>query len=222
MQAMGTYRALAVIAIAALGAACGGSNPGSGSKTLYVQALAESDGSAGGTSIDVEVRDGSSQGLVVGDATVTVTGDSTGNLPLSWDGNSRYSGGGFDWDTGWSIDVKRGDDVLQAYLQAPGITIITNPISATTFTRADGNPLIVKWQDEGHRAEAVRIELNDSNFRRDLSNDPLELAIPVNSLVPTGNERVEVNRSTEVNLEGGTPGSLFRATTRHRIEFIVQ
>src|SRR4051794_20230355 len=50
--------------------ACGGSNPGGGTRTLWVNAAAETDGSTDGSRLQIEVREGSSTGTLVTDATV--------------------------------------------------------------------------------------------------------------------------------------------------------
>ena len=217
-------------AVAALGAACGGSNPGGGTKNLYVEVQAVSDGSSDGTWMAVQIRDGSSSGPLVQDATVQIRGDKTGELYLPWQGVSwggwtagAYAKGNLLWDTGWALNIKRGNDGLDGYLQAPGHTVITQPIANTTFSLANAQPLLVKWEDDmGHRAEAVTVELHQSQFVRQLSEDPLQLSIPVNNLQGPTDERVEVTRTNEVNLAGGTPGSVFRASTHHSIQFRVE
>lgn len=223
----------AMVAIAGLVglAGCGGSNEGSGSETLFVKATAESDGSTDGSWLAVEVREGSSEGAIVTDAVVTVRGDDSGEFNLPWEG---INWGGFRagayvkrdlaWDTGWNILVKRGEDGLEAYLSAPGITNITEPLGGTTFKRGDGNAMMVRWKDgEGRRAELVEVDFSEADEAdRDLAEDTLELEVEPNRLVATDRERLEVRRTNEVKLAGGTPGSVFKATTRHRIEFKVE
>ena len=211
---------------------CGGRNPGGGTKTLYVKAQAVSDGSTDNTAMGVEVREGHSEGNLVTDAVVTVVGNKTGEFNLAWTG---INWGGFkagayykdkmQWDTGWKITVKRGQDELDAYLVAPGITTITEPIAATTFKRAEGKPLMVKWKDsDGDRAQIVKIDFDKSDSAdREFSDwdDPFELQVEPNTLVPD-NERVTVSRQNQINLEGGTAGSIFTAETHHRIQFTVE
>lgn len=211
---------------------CGGSNPGGGTKTLFVKAHAETRGSTDSSWLGVEVRDGHSEGNIVSDAIVTIYGDKTGEFALPWQGINwggfqagAYVKEGISWDTGWKIEVKRGEDGLDAYLEAPGITTITEPIGGTTFRRTDGEPLIVKWKDgEGRRAQIVTVDFDHSDGAdRNFSDfdDPMEVSIEPNILNPD-NERVEVRRKNEVQLEGGTAGSAFSAETKHRIEFVVE
>jgi hypothetical protein len=227
---MRSLSAVVLGAVAAFGVACGGSNPGGGTKTLYVQAEARSDGSTEGTWFAVHIREGHNDGPVVDNAVVTIRGDHTGEFTLPWEGFTFfqwpvgvYVRGNMPWDTGWAINVRRGADGLDAYLHAPGITEITEPIANTTFRRVDGEPLMVQWRDDaGHRAEAVNVDFEQSDYVRQLSEDPLQLQVDRNDLVGTDSERVEVTRTTAVDLAGGTPGSVFTATTQHAIRFRVE
>jgi hypothetical protein len=121
--------------------------------------------------------------------------------------------------------VRRQADNLDAYLQAPGLTVIAQPIYNTVFNLSEGRPLVVKWEDgKGRRAEMVTVELSESGFRRQLPNgdDPLQLTIEQSNLVLTDSERVTVTRMNDVNLAGGTPSSVFSASTHHDVPFIVQ
>ncbi len=228
---MRTMSLLVVVGSLVSLSACGGSNPGGGTKTLFVKAQAQSDGSTDGTSLAVEVRQGTSDGQLITDAVVTVKGNKTGEFSLPWEGVSwgsfrlgAYRKSQATWDTGWRLSVKRGTDALDAYVEAPGITTITNPIGGTTFRRADGKPLLVQWKDsDGRRAQVVTIDFDKADGAdTSLAEDRLEHSIEQNRLVVDDKERVEVRRKNEIQLAGGTPGSIFSATTEHRIEFRVE
>ena len=209
---------------------CGGSNPGGGTKTLFVKATAHSDGSTDGSWLGIEVRDGSESGSLITDAVVTVRGDKEGEFNLPWSG---INWGGFKaglylkdkmaWDQGWSISVKRGNDNLDAYLVAPGVTTITEPIDGTVFRRGDGQPFTLKWKDgEGRHSDSVKIDFNKADADVDLDEDPMERQIEANRLTATNNETVTVTRSNTIDLAGGTPGSRFTAETTHHISFVVE
>lgn len=211
---------------------CGGSNPGSGTKTLFVKAHAETRGSTDSSWMAVEVREGHSEGNLINDAVVTIRGNKTGEYNLGWEGISfggfragAYLRNELAWDTGWHITVKRGDDGLEAYLEAPGLTTITDPIGGTTFRRADGNPMVVRWKDtDGRRAQIVTVDFDKAdNADRQFSDfdDPGEVQLEANVLV-ADKERLELRRRNEVKLEGGTAGSVMSAETKHRIEFVVE
>jgi hypothetical protein len=197
-------------------AGCGGSNPGSGTKTLFVKAAAESDGATDGTWIVVEVRQGTSDGALLTDATVTLRGNKTGEFSMPWSGLDvgpfKYGGyyrGKALWDTGWTLRVRRGNDGLDAYVEAPGTTVVTEPIGGTTFRRSEGKPLLVRWKDsENRRAQVVTLDFDKSSgLNLSMQEDRLELLIDQSRLSATNKERLEVRRKNEVSLAGGTPGS---------------
>lgn len=225
-------RALILLSLSAsFFAACGGHDEGRGTQTLYVRAQAETDGSTRGSLIFIEVRQGSSEGQLLNDAVVTLTGDNTGEFALPWQGIDFFGfrAGGYGktelaWDTGWGLTVKRGNDELEAYIEAPGITTITQPISGTTFRRSNGEDLEVRWKDEkNRRADFVTVDFTRANDAdRDLTGDPRSYVVDYNRLVAHEREQIEVRRKNEVNLAGGTPGSRFSATTRHRVELKVE
>lgn len=208
-----------------------GSNPGGGTRSLYVKAEAWSDGSTDGTWISVEVRDGSSNGTILNDATVSMHGNRSGDFNLPWEGVSfgnfragSYHKGSMAWDSGFQISVKRGNDALDGYLEVPGVTTIVNPLGGTTFRRADGQPLVVKWKDDvSHVAQKVTVTFDHADAANSILNqDPLQLPVDPNRLVAASPERVEVRRENTVNLAGGVAGSSFTGTTRHRIDFNVE
>lgn len=215
------------LAVVAMGC---GSNPGGGTKTLFVEAEAVSDGTSNGRFLAVQVREGHSDGNLVNDAIVTIRGDDSGEFNLPWEG---INFGGFraglylksqiEWDRGWSLTVKRGEDYLDAYLVAPGDTTITQPIGNTSFQRGS-EPLLITWKDSiDRRAEIVDVKFRRSEAaNRSFSEDPLAYEVEPNRLVQADDERVSVERTNKIELAGGTPGSEFRATTVHTIEFTVE
>ena len=67
-----------------------GSDPGNGTRTLWVDALATTDGTAAGTLLKVVVRDGSSTGIYVTNATVWMNGDQI----TDWKDTANHAAGG--------------------------------------------------------------------------------------------------------------------------------
>jgi hypothetical protein len=221
-------RATLVVVAFAL-TACGGTNPGWGSQTLFVNARLSSDGSTDGTSARVEVRQGSPTGAVVPDATVTLRGDRLASRTLTFRANAGNGGAyvtdGFAWDTNFVLDVKHGDDTLVGSLDPPGASIITAPIAGTTFRRANAIALTIEWKDDiGRRADSTQLTLEKAKVDRRWSNgaEPFHVEIEPSALVATDRERINLERTSEVKLAGGTAGSVLRATTSHRIEFTVE
>lgn len=212
-------------------AGCSGNDAGGGTRTLFVEALAETDGSSNGTFFGVIVRDG--QGVeapVISNAEVIFRGENTGEIRVPWQGLTvgrfrlgAYGINGIPWDTGWQIEVNRADDHLDAFLEAPGVTTITSPLGGTTFRKSAGGALTVHWKDaEDREAQKVFVELDEANFERALSEDPFELSISASTLVADDEETVRVERSNEVELNGGLPGSFFRAVSKHQLDFRVE
>jgi hypothetical protein len=210
--------------------ACGGTNPGGGTRTLFVRAVAESDGTTEGSTMAVEVREGASTGNLITDAVVTVRGAKTGEFNLAWEGVTfgNFTAGAYTkrqlpWDRSWSMTIKRGNDGLDFALEAPGITTITEPLSGANFDRAAGTPLVIKWKDaDGVHADTVEIDLSRAGYDQVLTEDTLEHTVEVNRMVAGTGERIDIRRYNDVNLAGGSAGSTFRATTRHRVTFNVQ
>jgi len=227
-----SLRRLVLLAVGIfLSFSCAGSNPGTGTQTLFVKAQAITNGSTEGSWMAVEVRQGSADGQLVTDATVTVTGDETGEVQLPWSGNQvgasmmgAYRKAQLVWDSGWTLHVSRGTDRVDAYLQAPGVTTIVAPLAGTTFDRAVGQPLDITWKDDaGRRAEQVELSLDHADQASvTLPVDTLEHQVEANRLIATDKEKLDLKRKNQIELAGGAPGSLFSATTEHSIEFAVQ
>lgn len=217
-----------VVAGVLLGA-CGGTNPGWGSGTLYVSARLSSDGSTDGTSARVEVRQGSSTGAVVPDATVTLKGNKLEARTLTFRDNvgngGAYVTDTFAWDSNFALEVKHGDDTLVGALDPPGASVLTAPIAGTTFRRADGAAMKIEWKDElGRRADSTKLSLERAKIDQSWSNgsEPFHVELLPSQLVANDKERISLDRTSEVNLAGGTDGSVMRATTSHRIEVTVE
>jgi len=220
-------KGLAVGALAAALAGCG-SDPGSGTETLFVEATASTDGSSNGTSLYVVVRDTSASGPVVTDAVVTMTGDrgTVHALPaVNFLGaHLGYLKTDLAWEAGWRLRVERGADKLEAYLQAPGITTITEPTPGQIFGRAAQQPLRVRWRDEsGRSAERVEIGLSQADYETSRPEDPGSHEIPYTTWTQAEQEeRVTVVRTNDLNLAGGISGSTFKAVSTARVNFEVQ
>jgi hypothetical protein len=223
---MSTFTRLALAAALVLASACG-SDPGTGSHTLYVQGSLNTDGSTDGTSVRVEIREGSRTGAVVTDAIVTLRSvagvDQT--LGLVNRGNTpAYERSGFAWDRGFVLQVRRGGtDTLDAALETPGLTVITDPVSSTTFNRTTNQRFVVRWRDEYGRAAMVpEVRLARADIKQSLAQDVSQFELEASRLVPSNDEQVTVTRTNKVMLQGGLDGSEWTATTHHRIEFRVE
>lgn len=216
-------RTLTLLSLAVL-SACGATNPGGGTRTLFVTARLSSDGSTPGTTARVTVRDGSPNGGFVTNAEVVLKGGKLGKRTLTYDpGNTRYELDDFAWDDAFRLEVTRGNDFLDGQIEAPGFTVITSPISDTTFRKADGQPLVIKWTDAtNRRAQRVQVRVDKAGIDSTINQDGLEFRVEPNQLKVEDKEKVRVERTNEVELAGGVAGSVLSAETHHSIEFRVE
>lgn len=213
------------LASAVLLTACGGSDPGSGTQTLYVEATAASDGSSSGTSLTVLVRDGSSSGNFVTDAQVTLIGDRGTTYTPAFTGIfgiGGYTKNQINWEGGWRLRIVRGNDTMEAYISGPGLTDITSPVPNSTFMKSSAQNLVIQWRDENGRAMPnANVKFRRADIDRTVQ-DTGSYLVDFNTLVPANDERVTVTRWTEVALRGGVTGSNFKAQTTQELNLIVQ
>jgi hypothetical protein len=216
-------RTLTILSFAVL-TACGATNPGGGTGTLHVIARITSDGSTPGTSARVTIRDGSPNGGFVTNAEVVLKGGKLGKRTLTYDATrSRYELDDFAWDDALRLEVVRDRDFLDGQIEAPGFTVITSPIADTTFRKADGQPLIIKWTDSlNRRVQRVQVRVDKAGLDTTVAQDGLEFRVEPNQLKVEDKEKVRVERTNEVELAGGVAGSVLSASTNHSIEFRVE
>ncbi|PZR08366.1 MAG: hypothetical protein DI536_24605 [Archangium gephyra] len=217
-----TRCALALFAMCV--SACGFSSPGGGSKTLYVVAHMSGDGSFNGSRARVTVRGGSERGEAMREAEVAIRGGTLGRTLIPWDEDrEEFRLDSFTWVPGVRLEVVRGDDWLDGAIDVPGATLITNPIADSTFRRADNVPLVVRWRDEfGTVAQDTRVRFDKADIEKTAVRGSLEFVVPPNDLRVDDKEKVRVQRSNEIQLEGGAPGSVLTASSEHEIEFKVE
>jgi hypothetical protein len=216
---------LGVFAGAVLLTACGGSDPGSGTQTLFVQATATSDGSSDGTSLTVVVRDGSSSGNFVTDAAVTLIGDRGTTYTPAFTGIfniGAYVKNQINWEGGWRLRITRGNDNMEAYVAGPGLTDITAPAANSTFMKSSAQNMTISWKDENGRAMPnADIKFRRANIDKTVQ-DTGSFSVDYNTLVPATDERISITRWTELSLKGAVTGSTFRAQTTAEVNLVVQ
>ena len=213
-----------LLPLALFTSACGFTSPGGGTGTLFVTARLTSDGSTAGSSARVTVRAGAETGALVKDAEVAIRGGSLGRTLISYDDQrDQYRLDGFSWVQGIRLEIVRGNDKLDGSIEAPGATLITDPISRSTYRRADGAPLVIRWKDDrGSPAHTTQVHLDKAKIDRPIPEGSFELRVEPNELTVSDKEKVRVERSSEVVLSGGAPGSVLSAGTDHEIEFTVE
>lgn len=211
-----------LVGCAVLLCACGYTSPGGGTGTLYVTARLTSDGSTSGSRARVTVRQGSSDGALIDDASVTIRGGALGPTPVPLAKNEhQYQLDGFTWVEGFRLEVTRGDDRLDGSIDAPGATLITNPVEDQVVKASE--PFTVQWRDTRNApAHDVHLRLQKADVDRTLEPGALDFHLDANALAPTGDETVRVERGNTVELAGGATGSELSAATSHQIHFKVE
>jgi len=205
--------------------ACAVSDPGTGTQTLYVTAVAQSDGSSNGTSLSVVVQNGSSSGATVTDATVTLIGDKGSTYTLPFVGIFGF-GANFKnniaWEGGWRLRIQSGNDNLEAYIAGPGLTTITAPTEGSTFVKASAPNMLVQWRDEmGRHAMTTSMKFRRGSVDTTVDDNGAH-SVDSASLVAASDERITITRTVSLDLRGGVTGSTFKATTSAERNIIVQ
>lgn len=212
-----------LLSLAVLSSACGLTSPGGGTGTLYVSARLSGDGSTSGSRARIVVRQGSSTGEAVNDAEVALRGGALTRtiIPFNAD-RSEYRLDGFQWVEGFRLEVLRDQDLLDGSIEAPGQTLIANPLSGQTIRKADNQPLVVQWRDgRGTLSTITRLQLEKAKLDRAIQQGVLSERIEAGDL-EVGTEKLQVTRSNEVSLAGGAAGSILSATTDNEVEFKVE
>lgn len=213
-----------LLTLAVLASSCGLTSPGGGTGTFFVTARLTSDGSTAGSRARVTVRRGSSTGDLVKDAEVAIRGGALGRTLVPYDDQrDQYRLESFTWVEGFRLEIIRGNELLDGAIEAPGATLITEPISDSTYRRAAGPPLLIRWRDgRNASASSTRLRLDKANIDRSIPAGVSEVRIDPNELSVSDKEKVRLERSNEVNLAGGVAGSVLSASTEHEIEFRVE
>jgi hypothetical protein len=211
-----------------------GSDPGSGTQTLWVDADLTSDGSSAGTQAVIHVRQGGSSGAIMHNATVELIDDRGVKTVVPFEGVvsgdfvvGQFHAREFNWTPGFRLRITNDnsnspDDYLEALIAGPGLTTITAPAANSTFNRSTAQNLTVRWRDESGRVvTSAEVEVDRIDYRRATEDKGL-YDIDYAVFQPRDDERIIVRRWTEIPLRGGTTGSTFRSTTTARVPLIVQ
>lgn len=191
--------------------ACGYTSEGSGTKTLTVTAdLSYSAGSDDRTRVRITIL---KDGVRVSNASVTLTdGDTDATFSIPQDNNSSGNNANYRADISgfhrkMELEIKAGNDHLEARLEGPGRHQIKEPANDSVVS--GGKTLHVEWKtNDGIAAEQVEISLEQADYSNTLNDDPGSVDI-TGSTLRSGAETVSVRRQNSVRLAGGASGSLF-------------
>ncbi len=190
-------------ALALLAASCGGTDPGSGSGTLFT--VAEASARADRTRVRITVK---LKGNPVLGANVVVTEVETNTSKnLSSSGNGEYETTFNGYARTLRLAITSGEDRLEATLVGPAAHTITRPPADAIVRRRDFDVLDLEWEAPG---PADRVTVAAEGV------DPIELPgtntsvqIPLGGLM-NGDQSITVERSSSVPLAGGAEGSTLR------------
>lgn len=186
-------------------AACGSpTDSGSGSGTLF--ATIEVSGEPNSTKIEVELlaRGNPVIGANVAfedhdtEQTFVAEQKSAGSYRTTLEGYVRTL----------KVKITSGEDDLEATLEGPAPHVITRPQNNAIVARRDFDTLLVEWEADD-AADRVEIDVKDGE-KLELSDDPFSAELPLGGL-RNGEQKVEVLRETNVDLDGGAEGSRMRS-----------
>jgi hypothetical protein len=221
-----SFALLASLMWAAVG--CGGSSslestdPGTGTKTLLVEAKADYESGANFTQLSVRIK---KSGADLDGAMVRIASD-LGSIDLHGTGGGEYRGTQAGWPgEGYRLEISvRGHDgketdALQAALLAPIRIEITSPDMSKAIDARNlaDQALLISWKGPAaDRAEVKSKDFDPAPF----APDPLKIAIPA-TLLKDEVQDLRITRENSVPLAGGLPGSLFRARYRWDASLII-
>lgn len=230
MRDLSSGPAVALLALASAMASvgCGGdgivSDPGTGTRTLAVQASASYESGLQGASFEVRV---SKLGQAVSGAKVAIT-SGLGMVTLVEGADQRYRGNQAGWpDDGFILDIEVRDatgkltDSLSASVRVAAPVKLMRPSVTTPFDphTLAGGVLDVVWS--GPAGDRVRVKAKDFE-PQPFSPDPLKVSIPATTFGKGETEHdLEITRSNTVLLAGGAPDSSFTSDYKLKTTLIV-
>ncbi|MBI2377472.1 MAG: hypothetical protein HYV07_25955 [Deltaproteobacteria bacterium] len=190
-------------------AACGGSSPGSGTGTLFAEALIEARADSTKVRVDLLLR-----GEPVRGANVVVTDEDTTALHTLEDKKGgRYELVLNGYVRTLSLKVTSGNDELDGRLVGPAPFVVTRPPNNAIVRRGESEVLSVEWEAED---PADRVEIRAQGAEPiSIAGDPFSYDLPIGAIA-NGDQKLRVARETEIHLEGGVSGS--RMVSRSEVD----
>ncbi|MCB9563512.1 MAG: hypothetical protein H6708_24190 [Kofleriaceae bacterium] len=225
-------RSLLSLATAALLAACGGTpsdadDPGSGTRTLRVEAsiTATPDVSNAQTSADFTTEFSiriDKAGTPITSGTVTVTGNA-GPIALTWSdpNGGRWRGSAPSYDQVYQLDVVAGADTVEGVVLAgPDVHVFTAPTPGATVDAT--LPLDVAWASQDV-ATSTSIKTREIDPIGIDDTGSYQLAVGTLRSKPTEVEQEELRltRSTRIEPAGAVAGSQLTVSIDNRIDLVV-
>ena len=212
-----TLLALPLLALSA----CGYTDAGGGTQTLYVVANARFTVSQGQTHVTVEVH---RAGAAVDDASVYIRDGESGDLATAPRTSIATYGldlGGYRRRLGLEIQATSGgsSDSLRAKLEGPSPHVIVNPKAGGLTRGSQGSTLEIEWAcSDGLGADQVEIGVS-GGFSKVVTSDSGKTDGPAMSALSSGTHTLNVTRVTSTDLAGGVAGSVFNLAFDVESEF---
>ncbi len=196
----------------------GGTDAGSGTKTLLVQAQVAWNAELQGAEIHVAVE---RAGANVEGANVVVHSD-LGDVTLTLDHGNLGGGGDYvgvqaGWAGSYGLEVSAGDDHLSAAISAPEQMTLTAPDTATAIDAHQAANGIVTLRWSGSAADSIRVRSKDFDYT---GADQGHVDMPA-TLLKDSSQELSLRRENSVALAGGVAGSTLSATCRSDFTLIV-
>lgn len=195
-------------------------NPGTGTRTLLVQADIEAQDVPGGfvTVMDVQVED--ALGNPISGATVTIRNGNIGTTNLLEDGagSGQYTATVNSFPSGdFRLEVVRGTDTVEGVVVGGLAThTITSPLQNATVPA--NQALRVTWN---RPSEAAGADLETQSFSANGIPDTGEYTIPANQNPARSDLRIRLWRYNQVQIAGGLAGSHLKLEIRNTVQPIV-
>lgn len=204
----------------ATGPAASRNEPGTGTRTMLVEAEIEGQDVAGGfvTAFDVALRD--ALGNPISGATVTVSNSVLGQINLlefsAGSGEYRASVNSFAGGD-YRLSAVRGADIVQGVVVG-GIAAHQISSPAANAAAVANQPMTITWT---RPSEAVAADLETQDFQAQGIPDAASYIIPAGSNPARPDQRIRLWRYNEVDIAGGLFGSSLKLSIRNTVEPIV-
>jgi hypothetical protein len=203
-----------------------GSDPGTGTGTLAIEGSVHASPRQNNARVSTDFDAELSVRLALADqavttGTVTVT-SASGKAPLTYRGDSRWTGTAASYDEVYVLDVMTGADQLGSVrVDGPDIHVFEAPIEGTMIDTTMA--LMIRWS---HADQAERVELRGDSF------DPIELTDSGAYSLASGSLKADKSgarrqtlrllRTNRVIPSGATLGSGWEVTIENRVDVVAQ
>ncbi len=227
MKASRTLSAL-VISAALVWVACGDSTgpaaernePGTGTRTMKVNADIDGDDVPGGFVTDFEVSLRDPQDNPISGAIVTIQNSALGTVTLLETdvGSGDYVATRNTFAPGdYRLDVVKGEENVRGVIVG-GMSVHEIMSPASNDTVAANTPLTIQWS---RPSEAAGVDVETRDYIAEGIADAGTLTVPAEFVMQRTDERIRVKRFNQVDIAGGLFGSRLKLSIRNTVEPLI-